>query len=44
MTGNSWKGVVKLNWVAKWVAVSKRLKATALRGTHTQFKNHWSMQ
>jgi len=44
MSGNFWKGVVRLHWVAKLVAVGKRLKTTALKGTHTPFRNHWSMQ
>ena len=35
MAENFWKGVVRLNWVAKWVAVRKRLKPTALYGMHT---------
>jgi len=30
LTGNFRKGVVRLNWVAKWVAAWKRLKTTGL--------------
>jgi len=30
LTGNFRKGVVRLNWVAKWVAAWKRLKITGL--------------
>ena len=30
LTGNFRKGVVRLNWVAKWVAALKRLKTTGL--------------
>jgi len=31
LTGNFRKGVVRLNWVAKWVAAWKRLKTTGLK-------------
>jgi len=34
LTGNVRKGVVKLNWVAKWVAAWRRLKTTVAEKKH----------